>query len=53
MNQAPKEAADANFNKYEIKYSCIYRESSVQEAVYHITPELWLKKKILQFYYRE
>lgn len=40
MNQAPKEAADANFNKYEIKYSCIYRESSVQEAVYHITPEL-------------
>ena len=49
MTQAAKEASDNNLNAFErmksiSKAYSTKRECSVQEAVYHIMPELWLRK---------
>ena len=49
MNQAAKEAFKMNLDHYEqmkaISRAYITkRECSVQEAVYHVMPELWLRK---------
>ena len=49
MKQALKEAIDLNMNKFEqmVKIGKAYsnnRECSAQEAIYHIMPELWMKK---------
>ena len=49
MQQAAKEARDMNKNNYEEMKSVSRayankREVSVQEAVYHVMPELWLRK---------
>ena len=49
MKQAAKEAIKKNLSSYE-QMKAIYRaymtkrECSVQEAVYHVMPELWLRK---------
>ena len=49
MKQAAKEAASANKDKFDVMKSiarayATRRECSVQEAVYHVMPELWLRK---------
>ena len=49
MNQAAKEASTLNLNAFEqmksiSKAYSTKRECSVQEAVYHVMPELWLRK---------
>ena len=49
MKQAAKEAASYGKDKLEVMKSiarayATKRECSVQEAVYHIMPELWLRK---------
>ena len=49
MKQAAKEAATCGKNKLELMKSiarayATKRECSVQEAVYHVMPELWLRK---------
>ena len=49
MKQAAKEALSASKTEFEImkaiaKAYSTKRECSVQEAVYHILPELWLQK---------
>ena len=49
MKQAAKEASKMNLNVFEqmkaiAKAYTTKRECSVQEAVYHIMPELWLRK---------
>ena len=49
MKQALSEATDNNLNKFEqmltiAKAYSSRRECSVQEAVYHVMPELWLRK---------
>ena len=49
MKQAFQEAREMNCSKYEemVKIAKAYaskRECSVQEAVYHVMPELWLRK---------
>ena len=49
MKQAAKESAESNMTTKEQmrKIARAYltkRECSVQEAVYHIMPELWLRK---------
>ena len=52
MNQAAKEATSCNKSKLELMKSVARayitkRECSVQEAVYHVMPELWLRKTFL------
>ena len=52
MKQAAKEAASTGKDKLEVMKSIARayaskRECSVQEAVYHIMPELWLRKTFL------
>ena len=49
MKQAAKEALKMNLNHYEqmkavARAYITKRECSVQEAVYHVMPELWLRK---------
>ena len=49
MSEAVKESLEANFSNYEQMHSIAQaysskRECSLQEAVYHIMPELWLRK---------
>ena len=49
MQQAAKEASKLNLNAFEqmksiSKAYSTKRECSVQEAVYHVMPELWLRK---------
>ena len=49
MKQAAKEAKELNKSSYEqmksiAKAYITKRECSVQEAVYHVMPELWLRK---------
>lgn len=49
MKQAAKEASESNLSPYEqmktiAKAYMTKRECSTQEAVYHIMPELWLRK---------
>ena len=49
MKQALEEAKNSNCNKFEqmVQIAKAYsskRECSVQEAVYHVMPELWLRK---------
>lgn len=49
MRQAAKEAVNSNLSSYQQMKSIARayitkRECSVQEAVYHIMPELWLRK---------
>ena len=49
MKQALSEARENNANKFEQMFNIAKaysskRECSVQEAVYHIMPELWLRK---------
>ena len=49
MKQAAKEYRDMNKNNFEEMKSISQayaskREVSVQEAVYHVMPELWLRK---------
>ena len=49
MEQAAKEASTLNLNAFEqmkaiSKAYSSKRECSVQEAVYHVMPELWLRK---------
>ena len=49
MQQAVKEVAENDFDKFQQMKSIAHayaskRECSVQEAVYHIMPELWLRK---------
>ena len=49
MKQAVKEALENNLDNYQQMKSVAHaysfkRECSVQESVYHIMPELWLRK---------
>ena len=49
MKQAVKEAAENDYDKFQQMKNVAHayaskRECSVQEAVYHIMPELWLRK---------
>ena len=49
MSEAVKESLEANFSNYEQMHSIAQaysskRECSLQEEVYHIMPELWLRK---------
>ena len=51
MQQAAKEASKLNLNAFEqmksiSKAYSTKRECSVQEAVYHVMPELWLRKTL-------
>ena len=54
MKQAAKEAVTTNKSKFEqmkaiARAYATKRECSVQEAVYHIMPELWLRKTSPRF----
>ena len=49
MKQAPREAVKMDHNSYEQMKSIARayvnkRECSVQDTVYHVMPELWLRK---------